>query len=157
MEIVVLSIGKLSFPWIKDGVKEYESRLIKYAKFQSIELPDIKGAKTLSKDKIKEEEGNLIIKELKPSDLVVILDERGQTLTSVEFANWIEKKNSSGKKRMVFVIGGPFGFDKKVYDRADIMIRLSSMTFTHEMARLILIEQIYRAMTILKGEPYHHV
>lgn len=153
---MLLSVGKISFPWIKDGIREFESRLAKYIKFTAKELPDIKNSKTLSHDRIKEEEGKLITAELSQADIVAILDERGKEMISRDFAGWIEKQMISGRKRLVFIIGGPYGFSEVVYKRADFKISLSKMTFTHEMAKLFFIEQLYRSMTILRGEPYHH-
>ena len=156
MDLVLLSVGKTSTPWIKSGVMEFERRLEKYIKFNSKELPDIKNAKSLTIDKIKTEEGKIILNELSNGDFVALLDEKGKEYTSREFSSWVQKQFSSGKKRLVFIIGGPYGFSEDVYKRADSKITLSKMTFTHEMAKLFFTEQIYRSMTILKGEPYHH-
>lgn len=156
MEICVLSIGKISTNWILEGLNQFEPRINRYNKFSSIILPDVKNSKSLSKETLKEEEGRLIISQLNSSDHVVIMDEKGIEFTSRGYAEWIQKQMNTGKKRLVIVIGGPYGFSKDVYARADSKIALSLMTFTHEMAKLIVTEQIYRAMTILKGEPYHH-
>ena len=156
MEICILSVGKISSPWISQGLSLFETRLPHYIKFNTIIIPDIKNSKALSKELIKEEEGKLILGNVLPSDQVVLMDEKGKEKTSREFADWIQKMMNAGLKRLLFVIGGPFGFAQSVYNRADAKISLSAMTFTHEMAKLILTEQIYRAMTILRGEPYHH-
>ena len=156
MEICVLSVGKISSPGIMQGLELFESRIKKYIKFSTLIIPDIKNTKSLSKENIKEEEGKAILNNLQSSDFVVLMDERGKEFTSREFAEWIQKQMNSGKKRLVIIIGGPFGFSENVYTRADFKIALSKMTFTHEMAKLVLTEQIYRSMTILKGEPYHH-
>lgn len=156
MEIRIISIGKVSVKWIKDGIEEYSSRLGKYVKFSIKEIPDIKQSGNKPIEKIKELEGISILNELSSSDFVVVMDEKGHEYSSREFAVWIEKIMASGKKRLSLVIGGPFGFSQAVYDRADHKIALSKMTFTHEMAKLICTEQLYRAMSILKGEPYHH-
>ena len=156
MEICSLSVGKISSDWIKTGIDLFESRIRKYIKYSPIVIPDIKNAKSFSRDVLKEEEGKLIINQLLPSDFVVLMDEKGKEFTSREFAEWIQKQMNAGKKRLAIIIGGPFGFSEAVYLRADSKIALSEMTFTHEMAKLILSEQIYRAMSILKGEPYHH-
>lgn len=156
MEICILSIGKISTQWIKDGIDLFESRICKYLKFSNIIIPDIKNAKSLSKESLKEEEGKLILSNLTSSDFIVIMDERGKEFTSRDFANWIQKQMNTGRKRLVIIIGGPFGFSQNIYQRADLSISLSKMTFTHEMAKLVLTEQLYRSMTILKGEPYHH-
>lgn len=156
MEISVISIGKISSQWIAEGISLFESRISRYLKYTSIILPDIKNAKSLDIDKLKLEEGKQILAQTSTSDYVVILDERGKEFTSREFADWMQKQMNAGRKRVVLVIGGPFGFSQEVYNRADSKIALSKMTFTHEMAKLLLCEQVYRAFTILKGEPYHH-
>ena len=151
-----MSIGKINSPWIAQGLNIFESRIKKYVNFSPIVIPDIKNAKSLSMESIKEEEGKLILSNLSQSDLVVIMDEKGSEFTSRQFADWMQKQMNSGRKRMMFIIGGPFGFSKSVYYRSDFKIALSKMTLTHEMAKLVLTEQIYRSLTILRGEPYHH-
>ena len=120
------------------------------------ELPDIRNRKTLNEEQQKKAESFLLLSQLQPGDQVVLLDERGKSHTSVEFSEILEKQMASGVKRLVFVVGGPYGFSQDVYDRADSMLSLSPMTFSHQMVRLIFLEQLYRAFTILKGEPYHH-
>lgn len=152
----MVGVGKISSSWIQEGINLFESRIGKYIKFSSIIIPDIRNSKSLSKENIKEEEGKAILNNIQSSDLMVLLDEKGKEFTSREFSDWIQKQMNSGRKRLMLVIGGPFGFANDVYNRADYKIALSKMTFTHEMAKLILSEQIYRVMTILKGEPYHH-
>lgn len=119
-------------------------------------IPDVKSSKALSEDTQKQQEGRSIISALQPGDIVTLLDERGKELTSREFSSMIERRMVQGIKRLVFVIGGPYGFSNEVYERADSKLSLSRMTFTHEMVRLFFMEQIYRAMTIMRGEPYHH-
>jgi len=119
-------------------------------------IPDVKNSKNLSEDQQKEKEGELILQQISPSDELFLLDEQGMEVSSVEFARFLEKKMISGIKRLVFVIGGPYGFSGSVYSRAIGKISLSKMTFSHQMVRLIFLEQLYRAFTILKGEPYHH-
>lgn len=119
-------------------------------------LPDIKNAKSLTESLQKEKEGELILEQLQPTDWVVVLDEKGKHHTSMEFSSYLSQKMLGGIKRLVFVVGGPYGFADSVYQRANEKIALSKMTFSHQMVRLIFVEQIYRAMTILKGEPYHH-
>ena len=156
MELCIVSIGKISTDWIQKGLNLFESRINKYIKFSSIVIPDIKNAKSLSLDLLKEEEGKAILLNINSYDFVVVMDEGGEEYTSRQLAEWTQKKMNCGKKRILFIIGGPFGFSKKVYERADTKISLSKLTFTHEMAKLFLTEQIYRVMTILKGEPYHH-
>lgn len=157
MEIILLTIGKISKKWIKEGSEEFENRLKNYVRFRCIEIPDIKKGKGLTEAQIKESEGLKILAECGESDILTLLDEAGKEYTSVDFAGWIDKRFGSGKKRLVFVVGGPYGFSPSVYNRCDFKISLSAMTFTHEMARLFFTEQFYRAMTILNGEPYHHV
>ncbi|MDE6238238.1 MAG: 23S rRNA (pseudouridine(1915)-N(3))-methyltransferase RlmH, partial [Muribaculaceae bacterium] len=119
-------------------------------------LPDIKKTASLSVERQKEAEGEMIISKLLPGDHVILLDERGKEYSSMEFATFLEKQMVAGRKRLIFVVGGPYGFSRAVYDRADGKISLSKMTFNHEMVRLFFTEQVYRAMTILRGEPYHH-
>ena len=156
MEICVVSVGKISSKWIQEGIDLFESRISRYVKFSSVIIPDVKNSKSMPVENLKEEEGKLIVTNLTSSDFVVLMDEKGKEHTSRGFAEWVQKQMNTGRKRLVLVIGGPYGFSQEVYSRADSMIALSKMTFTHEMAKLLLSEQIYRAMTILKGEPYHH-
>ncbi|MDE7160012.1 MAG: 23S rRNA (pseudouridine(1915)-N(3))-methyltransferase RlmH [Muribaculaceae bacterium] len=156
MEIQLLTVGKTSTSYIIAGIEEYCRRLKHYVPFSLVSLPDIKNTRNLSEDRQKQSEGELILGHLSTSDLVVLLDEAGREFTSREFAGWLERGMATGRKRLVFVVGGPYGFSKAVYDRADTKISLSRMTFSHEMVRLFFVEQVYRAMTILRGEPYHH-
>lgn len=156
MEILLLSIGKINSPWIKQGIENYNKRLGKYIKFSSKSLPDVGKGKNLTQKQIKEEEGKLFLNELTTVDHIVLLDERGEEMTSQAFSEWIEKMMQTGKKRIVFLIGGPYGFSAEIYQNRNSMIALSKMTFTHEMANLFFTEQIYRAFTIIRGEPYHH-
>ena len=156
MEFTLISIGKINTSWILAGIAEFEKRLSKYIRFSPKIIPDLKKAKSLSLKQIKEEEGKNLVNEMNPSDFVVLLDERGREFSSGDFANWLEKQLATGFKRILFIIGGPYGFSDEVYKRADAKIALSKMTFTHEMAKLFFTEQIYRAFTILNNEPYHH-
>lgn len=156
MDLCILSIGKISAPWIQQGLCNFESRIERYIKFSTIIIPDIKNCRSFTKENLKEEEGKAILQHLSPSDCIVIMDEKGKEFTSLEFSDWVQKQMNSGRKRLVIIIGGPYGFSQSVYDRAHFKIALSKMTFTHEMAKLIITEQLYRAFTILKGEPYHH-
>lgn len=156
MDILLLSIGKISTPWIKEGIEIFESRIQKYINFTAYPLPDIKTSKSFTKERQKEEEGKLILNQISTSDFVVLMDEKGKEYTSRAFAEWIQKQMNTGRKRLVFIIGGPFGFSEAVYSRADAFIALSKMTLTHEMAKVFLTEQLYRALTIIKGEQYHH-
>lgn len=156
MEICLMSIGNVSVDWIKKGIEQFESRIIRYVKFSSIVIPDIRNAKSLPVETIKIEEGRLILANIVSSDFLVLLDEKGSEYTSRGFAEWFQKQMNAGRKRIVLLIGGPYGFSEDIYSRANVKIALSKMTFTHEMAKLILTEQIYRSFTILRGEPYHH-
>lgn len=155
MEIALMTIGKTSIPFVKSGIEEYYKRLKRYINFSIIELPDLK-AKVSSELQQKQKEGELILDKTCSSDYMVLLDENGKEYTSMEFAGYLEKLMIFGKKRIIFIVGGPYGFSDAVYTRADAKLSLSRMTFNHEMVRLFFIEQIYRGMTILRGEPYHH-
>lgn len=156
MNIVLLAVGKTRSGYLVEGIQDYLRRLKRYVPFDIVELPDVRNAGKLTKELQKEAEGNAILNQLSPADHLVLLDERGRQFTSVEFADKLQSIMASGKKRLVLVIGGPYGFSKAVYDRANEVLSLSKMTFNHEMVRLFITEQIYRAMTILRGEPYHH-
>lgn len=156
MEITLLTVGKTTTGYVQTGIDEYCRRLKRYVPFSIKALPDVKNTRSMSEEQQKTAEGSLILNEVGQADMVVLLDERGEMPTSRGFAGFLEKGMASGKKRMVFVVGGPYGFSQEVYDRANSKISFSRMTFSHEMIRLFFTEQIYRAMTILKGEPYHH-
>ena len=156
MKVKLVCIGKTDKEYIIEGVKEYEKRLKHYISFESVLLPDIKNSKNLTEIQQKEKEGEVLLSQIKESDYVIILDEKGKEYSSVEFSKMIEKQMVAGLKTLVFIVGGPYGFSKQMYDRANAKISLSQMTFSHQMVRLIFTEQLYRAMTILKGEPYHH-
>ena len=133
-----------------------KKRLKHYIKFESEFIPDIKNAKNLSQKEQKEKEGDLILKKISPTDQIILLDEKGKDFSSMEFSKFLQKKMNSGVKQIVLVIGGPYGFSEKVYQKAIGKVSLSKMTFSHQMIRLLVVEQIYRAFTILKNEPYHH-
>lgn len=156
MEITLITVGKTSTGYIQTGIEEYCKRLKRYIPFSIKCLPDIKNSKNLSENQQKTAEGNMILGELSTSDRVILLDERGNMLTSREFSEFLQKGMLGGGKRMVFVVGGPYGFSREVYARADSKLSFSKMTFSHEMIRLFFTEQVYRAMTILRHEPYHH-
>ncbi len=156
MDITLITVGKTTTDYIQTGINEYSKRLKRYVPFSIKNLPDIKYARKLTEAQQKEEEGKLILAELSSSDYIVLLDERGEMLTSRGFSDFIQKGMLGGKKRMVFVVGGPYGFSQAIYTRANFKLSFSKMTFSHEMIRLFFTEQLYRAMTILKGEPYHH-
>lgn len=156
MKITLVCIGKTRDSNIAQSIAGYSSRLTHYINFEFIALPDLKSTSKLTEQQQKEKEGAMILSSIQPSDRVILLDERGRMLTSREFAVALDRQMGSGLKRLVFVIGGPYGFSQAVYDRADSKLSLSKMTFSHEMVRLFFVEQVYRAMTILRGEPYHH-
>lgn len=156
MKIEVIAIGRTQSKYLVEGIENYVDRIGHYVPFSLTVLPDLKSTKSLSEDQQKQREGQMMLDFFQTSDAVILLDERGKELTSREFAMFIDRKMVSGLKRLVFVIGGPYGFSQEVYQRADGKISLSRMTFSHEMVRLFFVEQVYRAMTILRGEPYHH-
>ncbi|MDR0427772.1 MAG: 23S rRNA (pseudouridine(1915)-N(3))-methyltransferase RlmH [Dysgonamonadaceae bacterium] len=156
MKVHLIVIGKTTQDFVEKGMNEFHHRLQHYLSFEIKIIPDIKSTKSLSFEQQKEKEGELILKMLKPTDYIVLLDERGKEFSSVKFAEYLEKKTHSIPKSLVFIIGGPYGFSSKVYDMAHEKISLSKMTFSHQLIRLIFVEQLYRAMTILHNEPYHH-
>lgn len=156
MEIELLTVGKTTTSYLQTGIDEYCSRLRRYIPFAIKNLPDVKKTKNLTEQQQKRSEGEMILSVVTSSDYVVLLDERGDMLSSVQFSDFIQKGMLSGRKRMIFIVGGPYGFSPEVYDRCDRKISFSKMTFSHEMIRLFFSEQVYRAMTILRGEPYHH-
>ena len=156
MRIILLTVGKTDIGWVREGLETYSYRLSHYVPFSIIEIPELKNTSALSKAQIKDKEGELILKTIRPSDRVVLLDERGKEYRSVEFADEIRKMILGGGKDIVFVIGGAYGFSEAVYARCDGKMSLSRMTFSHQMVRTIFTEQLYRAFTIIKGEPYHH-
>ena len=156
MKIALLMIGKTDTRYFAEAINEYKSRLAHYVPFEMQVIPDIKNVKNLSESQQKEREGEILLKALQTGDYVVLLDERGKEMTSVQFAHYLEKKMNTTPRRLVFIIGGPYGFSEEVYQMANEKLSLSQMTFSHQMVRLIFVEQIYRAMTILNNEPYHH-
>lgn len=156
MKIVLLTIGKTSSKIFSGGIDMYLERLKHYISAEIACLPDVKGASSLSVDQQKQREGQQILSYFTQGDKVVLLDEKGESLSSRKFADSIEKSVIAGVKRLVYVVGGPYGFSPEVYERADAKLSLSAMTFPHDLVRLIFIEQLYRALTILKGEKYHH-
>ncbi|MBO7192495.1 MAG: 23S rRNA (pseudouridine(1915)-N(3))-methyltransferase RlmH [Bacteroidales bacterium] len=156
MKITLLTVGKTDKDWVREGMEIYISRLKHYIPFSVVEIPELKNVSALTKEQIKTREGELILKNIRPTDDLILLDERGKEYTSVELARNIQDKISYIGKDMVYVIGGAYGFSDAVYSRANSKISLSRMTFSHQMVRAIFIEQLYRAFTIMKGEPYHH-
>lgn len=156
MKIELAVIGKTSIGYLKQGIDEYIKRLKHYVPFEIKYIDDIKNTKNISEDQQKRTEGTKILSLLDKSDYVVLLDEHGKEYTSMQYSSYIQKRMLSGVKKVVFVIGGPYGFSQEVYDRANDKISFSKMTFNHEMIRLIFTEQLYRAYTIINHEPYHH-
>lgn len=156
MKIVLLVVGKTVGKELTTLISDYAGRVTHYIPFEMVTIPELKNTKSLSVEQQKQAEGELIMKQLQSSDYVVLLDERGKEMRSVDFAEWVEKRQQTVGKRLVFIIGGPYGFSKDVYDRKQEMLSVSKMTFSHQMIRLIFTEQLYRAMTIIKNEPYHH-
>lgn len=156
MNIKLLAIGKTDNKNLQSLIDEYAKRFSFYIKFDLEIIPDIKNVKNLSESQQKEKEGELILSKITPTDQLILLDENGKTFSSVAFADELQKKMNSGVKTLVFVIGGPYGFSKNVYEKSFSKISLSQMTFSHQMVRLFVIEQLYRGFTILKNEPYHH-
>lgn len=156
MKICLLTVGKTDIGWVREGLETYSSRLSHYVPFSVCEIPELKNTSALTRTQIKEREGELILKAIKPTDRVILLDERGKEYRSVEFAEEIRRLSLAGGKDIVFVIGGAYGFSEAVYARSVGKISLSRMTFSHQMDRTIFAEQLYRAFTIIKGEPYHH-
>ena len=156
MKITLLTVGKTDRDWVKQGLELYISRLKHYIPFALVEIPELKNVSALSTEQIKTKEGELILKHTRPGDDLILMDERGKMHTSIEFAKVLQDKISYIGKDIIFVIGGAYGFSQAVYDRADSKISLSKMTFSHQMVRAIFAEQLYRAFTIMRGEPYHH-
>ncbi len=156
MQVTLLCIGKTGKKFLEEGEQEYLKRLRHYISFQLQIIPDIKQAKSLSEAQIKQKEGELILEKVGLSDSLILLDERGKEFSSMAFSQYLQEQFNRGGKHIYFVIGGPYGFSDAVYQRANGKISLSQMTFSHQMIRLFFIEQVYRAMTILRNEPYHH-
>lgn len=156
MTIKLILVGKTVEQFLKTGVDMYFNRICHYCKFSIVEIPELKMAKALSKEQIKVKEGELILKIISSSDHLILLDERGKSYTSIQWARDLEQKMVQSTKDIIFVIGGSYGFSQDVYNRANQLLSLSQMTFSHQLIRVIFLEQLYRAFTIIKGEPYHH-
>ena len=156
MKIKLISIGKTEEKYLREGIGIYCKKLTHYFPFQYEELPAIKQTKSLSMNEQKKQEGEIILKKIAPSDIVVLLDETGVHYSSMEFSVFLQQQMVQGNKQLVFVIGGAYGFSQDVYNRKNYLVSLSAMTFSHQMVRLIFLEQLYRAASILKNEPYHH-
>ena len=155
MKTLLILVGKTNGKLFAAGIDDYVGRINHYMPMDIVTIPELKSTKSLTQEQQKETEGRLILNQLQPSDTVVLLDEHGKELRSVEFARWLEHKRQTSR-RLVFIIGGPYGFSQQVYSRANEQLSLSRMTFSHQMVRLIFAEQLYRACTIIQGEPYHH-
>ena len=155
MKTLLILVGKTTDKHFQAGITDYVERIGHYMPFELVTIPELKNTKHLTEEQQKVMEGELILRLLQPSDTMVLLDEHGHEFRSIEFAQWMEQKRNTAR-RLVFVIGGPYGFSKEVYARANEQLSLSKMTFSHQMIRLVFTEQIYRACTIIKGEPYHH-
>lgn len=155
MKTVLILVGKTTDKHFQAGINDYVERIGHYMPFELVTIPELKNTKNLTEEQQKTAEGELILKQIKASDDVILLDEHGKEFRSIEFAKWLEAKRNTGR-RLLFVVGGPYGFSPAVYSRANEQISLSKMTFSHQMIRLVFTEQIYRACTIIKGEPYHH-
>ena len=156
MKINLILVGKTNSNTFQGIVDDYSERIKHYTPFEVTVIPELKNTKSLSQEQQKKMEGDLILKLLQDSDYVVLLDEHGKELRSIEFATWMSKKQQSVSRRLVFIIGGPYGFSPDIYGRANEKLSLSKMTFSHQMVRMIFVEQLYRAFTIIKGEQYHH-
>lgn len=155
MKTILILVGKTNDKHFVAGINDYAARISHYMPFEIVTLPELKNTKSLSEEQQKVMEGDMIAKLLQPSDTVVLLDEHGKEMRSVEYAVWLQR-TANNARRLVFIIGGPYGFSPAIYQRANDKISLSRMTFSHQMVRLIFTEQLYRACTIIKGEPYHH-
>lgn len=156
MKITLIAIGKTEDKYLIEGIDKYLNRLKHYINFNIAIIPDVKNTKNLTEAQQKTKEAELILKQLNNSDVVVLLDEKGKKYTSVQYSQYINKQMVGSVQNLVFIIGGPYGFDESIYKRANSSISLSDMTFSHQMVRLFFVEQLYRAFTILKNEPYHH-
>lgn len=156
MKIKLILTGKTDEQYVKEGFFLYEKRLKHYISFETVYLSDLKGTVKLSHDQFKEKEAGQQLKQINPDDFVVLLDEKGKEFSSVEFASFIQQRMNSGIKTIVFIIGGPFGFAPVIHKRANVILSLSKLTFSHQIVRILFMEQLYRAFTIIKNEPYHH-
>jgi 23S rRNA (pseudouridine1915-N3)-methyltransferase len=156
MRITLIAVGKTEDKYLIDGIEKYLNRLKHYINFTILIIPDIKNTKSLSESQQKSKEAELINKQINPTDVVLLLDEKGKKHSSISFSQYLNKQMIGSVQNLVFIIGGPYGFDESIYKRSNSSISLSDMTFSHQMVRLFFVEQLYRAFTILKNEPYHH-
>jgi 23S rRNA (pseudouridine1915-N3)-methyltransferase len=155
MRITLIECGKTRDPFIREGVELFRKRVVRYFPFNIESLPDLKNTRSMTMKEVQENEGVQILKRLKPGDYMILLDERGVEYNSISFAEYLNSLEGR-VNQLLFVIGGPYGFSSEVYERADARLSLSKLTFSHQLVRVIFMEQLYRACTILKGEPYHH-
>ena len=156
MKIQLLWVGRTAKSYVSEAIDEYAGRIGRYMPFETVQLADVKNAGHLTSSEVRDREGEMILRALRSDDMVVLLDDKGREYTSIEFASWIGGMANRSVRQLVFVIGGAYGFSQGVYDRADALLSISRMTFSHQIVRPIFLEQLYRAMTILRGEPYHH-
>ncbi len=156
MKIALLQTGKTTEKYVSEGVETYKGRIMRYAGFEIITIPELKETRNMPPDEQKKKEGKKISGSLKKDDYVVVLDEHGKELRTLDFARWLERSALIPKRRIVFITGGPWGVSDEILERADFKLSLSKMTFPHQLVRLLFIEQLYRALTIIRGEPYHH-
>ncbi|KIA94200.1 50S rRNA methyltransferase [Pedobacter kyungheensis] len=156
MKITLIAIGKTEDKYLIEGIDKYINRLKHYINFSFLAIPDVKNVKNLSEAQQKAKEAELLHKQINNGDMVILLDEKGKKYSSVEFSNYLNKQMIGSVQHLIFIIGGPYGFDESIYKRANSLISLSDMTFSHQMIRLFFVEQLYRGFSILKGEPYHH-
>ncbi|WP_316841489.1 23S rRNA (pseudouridine(1915)-N(3))-methyltransferase RlmH [Pedobacter gandavensis] len=156
MKITLLVVGKTEDKYLIEGIEKYLKRLKHYIGFNLLVIPDVKNTKNLTEAQQKSKEAELILKQVSNLDTVILMDEKGKKYTSIQFSNYLNKQMIGSVQHLIFIIGGPYGFDESVYQRANGSMSLSDMTFSHQMVRLFFVEQLYRAFSILKGEPYHH-
>lgn len=156
MKILLIVVGKTDRQWLNDGIRQYVERLSHFSQFEMQVIPDIRNTRSMDQQVQKVREGEQILKLLQPSDDIYLLDDKGREMTSAQMAQWLEKRMAQSTKRLVFIIGGPYGFSQDVYARVPEKLSLSKMTFSHQMVRLIFVEQLYRAFSILNNLPYHH-
>jgi len=157
MKIALLQVGKTTEKYLNEGISVYQERIKKYVPFEILTIPDMRNTRNMPASEQKLKEGESLIRLLKEDDYIVLLDERGKELSTIDFSSWLGKTMMLQKKRIVFIIGGPWGVSDEILNRADLKFSLSQLTFSHQIVRLLFMEQLYRAFTVLKGEPYHHV
>ncbi len=156
MKIVLLQTGKTAERYLAEGLTNYEERVRRYSSFETITLPDIRKTRNMPAEDQRAKEGAQMLRIFRDDDFIVILDDKGREFSTIEFSSWLERSLMIQKKRILFVIGGPWGFTEEIRGKADLTMSLSRMTFSHQMVRLLFLEQLYRAFTVIRGEPYHH-